>query len=77
VAYIVFKTLLAIGLWGAAVIGFGRTPLHWVERLFAALAAVTLIAALPATDEIGFALAAGVVGLHFWRTRAAAQRAAA
>ncbi len=77
VAYIVFKTLLAIGLWGAAVIGFGRAPLHWSERLFAAAAAVTLIAALPATDEIGFALAAGVVGLHFWRTRAAGQRAAA
>ena len=26
VAYIVFKAVLAIGLWGAAVIGFLRTP---------------------------------------------------
>ena len=77
VAYIVFKTLLAIGLWGAAVIGFGRKPLRWPERLFAAVAAVTLIAALPATDEIGFVLAAAVIGLHLWRTRGAGQRAAA
>jgi TRAP transporter 4TM/12TM fusion protein len=77
VAYIVFKALLAIGLWGAAVIGFGRAPLHWPERLLAATAAVSLIAALPATDEIGFALAAAVIGLHVWRTRSAAQRAPA
>ena len=73
VAYIVFKALLAIGLWGAAVIGFGRTPLHWSERLLAAAAAVTLIAALPLTDEIGFALRRAAIGLHFWRTRAAGQ----
>jgi TRAP transporter 4TM/12TM fusion protein len=70
VAYIVFKTLLAIGLWGAAVIGFLRAPMTWAERGLAAAAAVTLIAALPLTDEIGFALAAGVIAMHVWRGRA-------
>ena len=29
----------------------------------------TLIAALPLTDEIGFALGALVVGWHLWRNR--------
>ncbi|MBI3156482.1 MAG: TRAP transporter permease [Burkholderiales bacterium] len=72
VAYIVVKTLLAIGLWGAAVIGFVQARMNWTERVLAAAAAVTLIAALPLTDEIGFALSALVVGLHWWRRRAAA-----
>lgn len=57
VAYIVFKAGLAIGLWGAAVIGYLRRPLAIWERLLGAAAAFTLIAALPVTDEIGFALA--------------------
>ncbi|APH74738.1 TRAP transporter permease [Aquibium oceanicum] len=69
VAYIVFKAGLAICLWGAAVIGYLRTPLAAWERLIAAAAAFTLIAALPVTDEIGFALAAVVIGAHLWRTR--------
>ena len=70
VAYIIFKAALSIMLWGVAVIGYLRADLHWWERLPAAIAAFTLIAALPATDEIGFALAAAVLGLHWWRTRA-------
>lgn len=57
VAYIVFKAGLAIGLWGAAVIGYLRRPLAIWERLLGAAAAFTLIAALPVTDGIGFALA--------------------
>ncbi|WP_421928078.1 TRAP transporter permease [Neoaquamicrobium sediminum] len=69
VAYIVFKTGLSIMLWGVAVIGYLRADLAIWERLLAAAAAFTLIAALPATDEIGFALAAAMIGLHWWRTR--------
>jgi TRAP-type uncharacterized transport system fused permease subunit len=71
VAYIIFKCVLAIVLWGAAVIGFGRAPLLWTERALAAAAAVTLIAALPLTDEIGFALALVVIAWHVRRTRGA------
>ena len=37
----------------------------------AATAAILLVLALPLTDEAGFALAAGLVGLHWWRLRAA------
>jgi len=77
VAYIVFKCVLAIGLWGTAVIGFGRAPMNGFERAVAAAAAATLIAALPITDEIGFALAAGVIGVHLWRTRAGVRAATA
>ncbi len=70
VAYIVVKTVIAIGLWGAAVIGWLGYPLNWPLRILAATAAVTLIAALPLTDEAGFAMAAIFAGL-VWRTRTA------
>ena len=62
VAYIVFKTVLCIGMWGAAVIGWLGRPLGWPLRILGIVAAATLIAALPATDEIGFVLAALFVG---------------
>ena len=58
VAYIVLKAVLAIGLWGFAVIGYWRTRLNWAERLWALLAAFFLVAALPITDEIGLVLTA-------------------
>jgi TRAP transporter 4TM/12TM fusion protein len=71
VAYIVLKASLALGLWGAAAVGFGAAPLHWWERLLAAVAAAFLVAALPLTDEIGFAIAALAIGIHVWRSRSA------
>ncbi len=70
VAYIVTKTVIAIGLWGAAVIGWLGQPLGWPMRALAAVAAITLVAALPLTDEAGFALAVGFAAL-VWRGRAA------
>jgi TRAP transporter 4TM/12TM fusion protein len=69
VAYIVFKTTLALLLWGAAAAGYFRGPLVWWERLLAVGAAALLILAIPITDELGLALAAAVAGLHLWRTR--------
>jgi TRAP transporter 4TM/12TM fusion protein len=74
VAYIVAKATLAIGLWGAAVIGYLGGRLGIVRRLLAVAAAFTLVAALPMTDEIGFALAAVFAGLVWLdhRRRAAA-----
>ncbi|OYX45345.1 MAG: C4-dicarboxylate ABC transporter [Rhodobacterales bacterium 32-67-9] len=69
VAYIVAKTVIAIGLWGTAVIGWLGRPLSWPMRGLAALAAITLIAALPMTDEAGFLLAA-VFAFGIWRGRA-------
>ncbi len=69
VAYIVFKACLAIGLWGAAAIGYLVAPLKWWERAVATVAAFTLIAAMPITDEIGFALAALILGWHALQIR--------
>ena len=74
VAYVVAKACLAIGLWGAAVVGFLVAPMALWERAAAAGAAVSLAAALPLTDELGFALAGAVVAAHWWRAR---RRAAA
>ncbi len=71
VAYIVGKALLAIALWGGAAIGYLRTPLNAFERLFAAAAAFMLVAAIPLTDEIGFAMSAAFVAWHLYRSRRA------
>lgn len=69
VLYIVFKTVLSILLWGAAAIGYGLRPLLWYERLLATAAAFSMVVALPLTDELGFALAVGVIGWHWWSCR--------
>jgi TRAP transporter 4TM/12TM fusion protein len=77
VAYIVAKAVLAIGLWGAAVIGYLGCPLTWPQRALALAAAFTLIAALPMTDGIGFALVALFAGWSWISLRAARQAAEA
>lgn len=77
VVYIVFKALVAIGLWGAGAIGYLFGPLNWAERLFGIVAASFLVLALPLTDEIGLGGAALLVAWHLWRQRRAARRAVA
>jgi TRAP transporter 4TM/12TM fusion protein len=67
--YIFGKALLAICLWGAATIGYLKRDMNWWERVLAAVAAASLVTALPVTDEIGFGLAAALIGLHLWRAR--------
>jgi TRAP transporter 4TM/12TM fusion protein len=69
VVYVTLKALTAIILWGGTVVGFLRGPMSLVERLLAFVAAALLVAAIPLTDEIGFALAAVVIGWNVWRTR--------
>jgi TRAP transporter 4TM/12TM fusion protein len=69
VAYIVFKAVLSIGLWGAAAIGYLFGPLNMFERIFSAAAAFMLVAAIPLTDEIGFAMSATFVAWHWFRRR--------
>jgi len=71
VAYIVGKAVVAIVLWGAAAIGHLRAPLNPAERLFAAAAAFMLVAAIPLTDEIGFAMSAAFALWHGLRRRRA------
>jgi TRAP transporter 4TM/12TM fusion protein len=74
VGYIVLKACVAIGLWGAAGIGFLSRPLALWERALATAAAFSLVVALPVTDEIGFALSAAFVAQHYWRARRATAR---
>jgi len=68
-AYVVFKAVVAIVLWGAASIGYLRGPLHWPERILATIAAFLLVVAVPWTDEAGFALGVAFVAWHGYRTR--------
>lgn len=67
--YVVFKALLAVTLWGTAVVGHFRSPMSALERVLAFVAASLLVVALPLTDELGFGLAAMVIGWHIWRSR--------
>jgi TRAP-type uncharacterized transport system fused permease subunit len=67
--YVFFKALLAVTLWGVAVVGFFRTPMNVIERVLAFVAASLLVVALPVTDELGFVLASMVLGTHIWRAR--------
>jgi TRAP-type uncharacterized transport system fused permease subunit len=71
VVYVTVKALLAVGLWGAAAIGYLWAPLHWAERVLATAAAFLLVVAVPIADEIGFALAAGFLLWHWRRSRGA------
>ncbi len=70
VAYVTAKALLAVGLWGAAAIGYLWAPLHWAERMVAAAGAFLLVVTLPITDEIGLALAAAFLLWQWRRSRA-------
>ncbi|RGP39325.1 TRAP transporter permease [Pseudotabrizicola alkalilacus] len=72
VIYVVSKTVLAIGLWGIAVIGWLGTSLTLWQRALAMVAAGGLVVALPATDAIGFALVLAFVAQHLLLRRRAA-----
>jgi TRAP transporter 4TM/12TM fusion protein len=76
VVYVVLKCLLAIALWGGMVVGYLFGPLQVWERFWAFGAAAMLIAALPMTDEIGFALSAAFIAWHLYRLRAAKSKGA-
>ena len=67
VIYTVVKTVLAIGLGGAAVIGWMGRPLMLWQRAVALAAAGCLIASVPMTDAVGFGLLA-VFAVGQWRS---------
>jgi TRAP transporter 4TM/12TM fusion protein len=73
--YVVFKAVVAIGMWGGSAVGYLRGPLSWPERIFAAAAAFLLVVAIPLTDEIGFAACAAFALWHLYRTRKPARSA--
>jgi len=67
--YMLIKAMFAVALWGCAATGHWRMPMPWWERLLAFVAGVSLILALPISDEVGFALGIAVMGWHYWRSR--------
>ncbi|RWB14693.1 MAG: TRAP transporter permease [Mesorhizobium sp.] len=75
VAYIVVKACMGIVLWGAAAVGFLARRMALWERIVAFVAGVLLVAAVPLTDEAGWALALVWIGWHCWRARQASTRA--
>jgi len=70
------SALLAVGLWGGAAIGFLLGPLNALERVAAFAAAALLVAALPLTDELGFAACGAFLLWHWLGVRRARSRAA-
>ncbi len=67
--YMVVKTVFAVCLWGMAVAGYLSMRMSMWERLWAFVAGVALILAMPVSDEIGFALGIALVAQHIWRAR--------
>ena len=70
-AYVLLKALVAIGLWGAASVGYLWVPMAWYERVLAIVGAFMLVVASAVTDQVGFALCALVLLVHWRRRRAA------
>jgi TRAP-type uncharacterized transport system fused permease subunit len=71
VAYICTKATFAIALWGITAVGYMFGPVSWWERIWTFLAAALLAAAIPLTDEAGFALGIAFFAYHYWKTRPA------
>ncbi|MCZ4353392.1 TRAP transporter permease [Roseovarius aestuarii] len=70
VAYVSFKAVIAVGLWGIAAIGFLRVPISWPYRLWAIIGASFLVLAQPLTDEIGLFMAFSFLAVLWFKTRA-------
>ena len=68
-AYVFLTAPVAIGLWAAGVVGQLPGPLRMAERLCDFVAAALLVAAVPLTDQAGFALTAVLFAWHLWRHR--------
>ncbi len=73
VLYVVCKALLAIGLWGAGITGYLFSRLNVFERIYIICAAALLVAALPVSDELGFAACAIFLLWHWLRSKRLAQ----
>ncbi|APV41848.1 C4-dicarboxylate ABC transporter [Pseudomonas frederiksbergensis] len=68
-AYMLVKTVLAVGLWGMASTGYLQQKMPIWERLLSFAAGALLVVALPLTDEIGFVLGVLIILQHVWRSR--------
>jgi TRAP-type uncharacterized transport system fused permease subunit len=76
VVYIVFKACFAVALWGVATVGFLFVRAGLLVRLAAFGAGLSLMLAVPLTDEIGFAAGVATIAYQWWRSRVARPQAA-
>ena len=53
-AYMIFKAVLAVTLWGMTATGYFLTHVGWPERIIAFLSAALLVVDYPWTDPAGF-----------------------
>ena len=56
VGYICIKAVIALLFLGIAAVGHMNARLNFLERIVCMAVAILLIAAIPLTDELGFAL---------------------
>ncbi len=68
-AYVVIKAVLAIGCWGAAIVGWLGHKLPVWMRLGALLGAGFLLAAYPISDVIGFVIVAALIAVLVMQRR--------
>lgn len=71
VVYVVFKAVVAIGLWGAGATGYLFKDLNPFERIFVIVAAALLVMASPMSDQLGLGAAAIFIVWHFIASRKA------
>jgi TRAP transporter 4TM/12TM fusion protein len=69
VIYVAFKAIVAISLWAVMTIGYMWQPVGWFGRAFAFAAAALLVAAVPFTDQIGFAMTVVFILWQWFRNR--------
>jgi len=69
VAYVTAKATFAMVLWAVTAVGFMRGPVSYAERAWTFFAAALLVAAIPLTDEIGWALGIAFFAYHYWKLR--------
>lgn len=70
VAWVTLQTMLAVALWGVAVVGWLLGPARFWERGLALAIGIFLVIPGFAADVAGFALAAGFILQHWLRNRA-------
>ena len=75
-AYMIFKAVLAVTLWGITATGYFLSHVGWPERVIAFLSAALLVVDYPWTDPIGFACCGAFLAYQFWKAYRARRSAA-
>ncbi len=76
-AYVIFKAVLAVTLWGVTATGYFLTSVGWPERIIAFLSAALLVTEYPWTDPAGFTACGLFLAYQFWKARRARRALAA